>query len=194
MVVTEHGDLGAVDFEHLDGAAAGGDGDHGVLLGRVAESQPVGVGVGGSVGDDLDLDVDARLTDGDRGCHQPGVVRVPAEQAAAEAHVRTLALVGGGQRAVGIVLNQHVCQMTAHQIPGQPADAQRGRAVGTRWPAHDRPDHVVEDAGVGRSRSAYTCGQADLIGGLNVHRRFSSSALLVGKSEIEWQWGMAYYI
>jgi len=74
------------------------------------------------------------------------VRRVPAHQAAEQAHVGALALVRGGQRAAAIELHQDFLEVRTHQVAGQAADAQRRRAVRARRPAHDGTDHVVEDA------------------------------------------------
>jgi hypothetical protein len=47
---------------------------------------------------------------------------------------------------MAVKLDQNFIELAAHQIAGQPPDAQRRGAMGTRRPAHHGADHIVENA------------------------------------------------
>jgi hypothetical protein len=147
VVIAERRHLETVDVDDLDHATTRGDGNERAwFVRRSAEREPVGAGmlVAGIHG--LDPDADPGLPEGVRRVGQALIGRVPAHQAAEQAHVGALARVRGGQRAVAIELDQDFPEVRIHQVAGQPADAQGRRAVRTRRPAHDGTDHVIEDA------------------------------------------------
>jgi hypothetical protein len=152
-VAAVHAQRGAVDGLDLHHAAAGGDRDQRVRLAGALQREPVGVRVRVADVDRLDAQGDARVGERAGRVGQALVVGLPAEQAAEQAHVGALALVGRGQGSLAVELHQDLGDVAVHQVARQPPDAQRGRAVRARRPAHHGADDVVEDADVRHAAS-----------------------------------------
>jgi hypothetical protein len=144
----------AVDLDHLDHPPAGGKGDQLTALGGVGQGQLVRTGMRCPQLGDPHLERDAGSAQCLDRTHQPLVPCLPSQQAAAQSHIRALAVVRRRQRAMHVILDEGTLQRATHQVARQPADAQRSRTVRAGRAAHHRADDLVQDAGIGRGGDA----------------------------------------
>ena len=136
-----------IDVDHLEHATTGGNAAQGVDLAGLLERETIGVRMGVAYVHGFHRDGDAALLEDTERIGKAGIHRLPAHQAAAEAHVGALSVVRVGQRTIAVEFEQHGIKRPAHEIARQPADAKGGRAMGAGRAAHHGSDHVVEDAG-----------------------------------------------
>ena len=145
MAIAGEGNRETVHVDNFHHPAARGDGPKKVLLASVAQGEPIGVRVFVAGIHNGDADLHAGVAQRLRRPGEPLIGGVPAHQSAEQAHVRALAFVRRGQRALAVELDQNLLEVGVHQVAGQPPNAQGGGAVGTRWPAHDGANDIVKD-------------------------------------------------
>ena len=157
--VPSQADREPVDLDDLDHAASGREGDQARLAVRPARRQAVGVGVRIPEVSRPHLDGDALLREEALAIGDARVIGVPSQQPRVHAEGGALALVGRGEGAPRVELDEHLPQVASRELPQEPPDPDRGRGVRARRPAHDRPHHVVEDARGQRTREASGSGR-----------------------------------
>jgi hypothetical protein len=105
--------------------------------------------------DRLELVNDTSLLQRIMGIGKSGIICIPSQQTAKQAHVGSLAGVGGRERTRPIHFDKHSFNPSSHQIATDPSDPKRCRTVATGGPSHHRTNHVIENRNIGHPNASH---------------------------------------